>query len=281
MRVGDAIGWLAWYLVPYRRHIVEVNLQLCFSDRDEAARRRLARENFRYTGRGLIEAAIAWWAGDDRIHGLGQVEGVEYVERALAEGRGVILLGGHFTSLDLGGRLLRSRLAFRTLYRPSNNPVIERAMRRGRERHSEGAIERGDLRTVVRALRSRQVVWYAPDQDFGRRQAVFAPFCGVPAATITMTSRLARLSGAAVVPVYGVALGDGSGYHVRIQPPLADFPSADETADAARLNAVLEAEVQRHPAQYYWVHRRFKTRPAGEPRPYTRERRRHRKDRRA
>lgn len=268
MRLGDAIGTLAWYLVPYRRRIVETNLSLCFPDLDRRERQRLARSNLRYTGRGLMEVALAWWGGAARLEGLAEREGVAHLHAALAEGRGVLLVGAHFTPLDLTGRLLQQAVPIHAIYRAHPNPVVERAMAAGRRRHIAGALERGDMRGMVRVLRRGGVLWYPPDQDYGRRHSVFAPFFGVQAATITMTARLARLSGAVVMPAYGVARPDGRGYCLRIHPPLEGFPGGDDEADARRLNAQLEAEVRRYPAQYYWVHRRFKTRPEGEPNPY-------------
>ncbi len=277
MAVGDGLGWLAWHLIPYRRHIVETNLRLCFPEWSGAERKALARRNFRRTGRGLVELALAWWAPDRRIAELGHVEGAEHVQRALDEGRGVILVSAHFIPLDISGRVLARAFPFQVIYRQNRNAVIEHFMGENRRRHLEYAFDRRDMRALVRALRARRVVWYPPDQDYGRRHAVFAPFFGVPAATITMTSRLARLSGAAVIPCYGLAREDGTGYVVKLGAPLEGFPSGDDVADAKRLNASLEAEVRRHPDQYYWVHRRFKTRPAGETRPYTRTRRRRRK----
>lgn len=269
MRLGDLVGTVAWFLVPYRRRIVETNLAICFPDLDRGQRRRLARANLRYTGRGLMEVALAWWGGDGRLNGLAGRDGVEYVHAALAEGRGVLLVGAHFTPLDITGRLLHQAFPVNAIYRADTNPVIDRVMAGSRRRHLAGAVERGDMRAMVRVLRRGGVLWYPPDQDYGRRHSVFAPFFGVQAATITMTARLARLSGAAVIPAYGVARADGRGYCLRIHPPLEGFPSGDDEADARRLNALLEAEVRRHPAQYYWVHRRFKTRPEGEPNPYS------------
>lgn len=277
MRVGDAVGAMAWHLVPYRRRIVETNLRLCFPELGADARRALARRNFRYTGRGLIEMALAWWAPERRIVGLGAVEGIEHVERARADGRGVILASAHFIPLDLSGRFIARHLGFQVIYRENRNRVLEQFMRSSRQRLFEDAFDRNDARALMRALRAGRVVWYPPDQDYGHRHSVFAPFFGIPAATITMTSRLARMSGAAVLPCYGFAREDGRGYEVRIGPPLEGFPSGDDAADAERLNACLEAEVRRRPAQYYWVHRRFKTRPDGETSPYI-PRRKRRKD---
>lgn len=265
---GDLLGRMAYYLVPYRRRIVEINLALCFPELAAAERTAMVRENLRYTGRGFVEAGIAWWGDWALIRRLAHFDGLEHLWRALDEGRGVILLGAHFTSLELSGRIMLTQIPFQVIYRENRNPVIERFMHRSRHRHYEQTIQRRDLRSVVHALRKRRIVWYPPDQDYGRPHSVFAPFFGIPAATITMTSRLARLSGAAVIPAYGTAREDGVGYTIKLYPALENFPSGDDQLDAMRINAVLEAEVRRQPQQYYWVHRRFKTRADGTPAPY-------------
>lgn len=276
LAAGALVGRLSYYLVPYRRRIVEANLTLCLPELTQPERTALVRKNLRYTGRGLVEVGIAWWSKPALIQRLGHFEGLEHLRQALAEGRGVILLGAHFTALELTGRIMLTQIPFQVIYRESRNPVIERFMRECRGRFYEQTLPRRDLRALVRALRERRVIWYPPDQDYGRRHSVFAPFFGIPAATITITSRLARLTGAAVIPVYGMARVAGDGYTIRLHPPLQDFPSGDDQLDATRLNALLEAEVRRHPEQYYWVHRRFKTRPDGTPGPYRSRRRRKR-----
>lgn len=274
LATGDLLGRLSYYLVPYRRRVVEANLALCLPDLTAAERTALVRKNLRCTGRGLVEVGIAWWGEAALIRRLGHFEGLEYLQQALDEGRGVILLGAHFTPLELTGRIMLTQIPFQVIYRENRNPVIERFMRKSRQRLYERTLARRDLRTWVRALRERRIVWYAPDQDYGRSHSVFAPFFGIPAATITVTSWLARLTGAAVIPAYGTARESGGGYTIRLYPPLREFPSGDDEQDASRLNGVLEAEIRRHPEQYYWVHRRFKTRPDGTAGPYPARRRR-------
>ncbi len=273
MAAGDLIGLIALPLAPYRRHVVERNLALCFPERSEAERRRMRRANFRYTGRAVVELGMAAWWPDHRVAGIGEVHGLEHVAAARRDGRGVILMGLHFTSLDFTGRIMLRHVPFQVIYRENENPVVEAFMRSSRERHFEGAIHRRDMRGLIRALRRGQVVWYAPDQDYGRRYSVFAPFFGQPAATITVLSRLAAMTGAAVLPATNRARTDGRGYIIRIDPPLTAFPSGDDAADAARINQILEQRIREAPEQYYWVHRRFKTRPEGEASPYRRKRR--------
>ncbi|PWG64896.1 LpxL/LpxP family Kdo(2)-lipid IV(A) lauroyl/palmitoleoyl acyltransferase [Sediminicurvatus halobius] len=279
MRLGDAIGALGYRLMRYRRHIAEVNLRLCFPELGENERLALLRRHFRYLGRGLIEVGIAWWGSDERIRRCGRVEGIEHLDGLQREGRPVLAVGPHFTALDIGARIVSAHLPVSIIYREHRNPVIEHFMRRSRERHVEQAFDRRDMRALLRALKDGRTVWYPPDQDFGRRHAVFAPYFGVPAATITLPARLARQTRAYVVPAFLLAEESGDGYVVHIGKPLENFPSGDDVADATRINALMEAEIRRHPAQYYWVHRRFKTRPPGEAPPYELRRRRRRSKR--
>ena len=276
MAAGDLIGLIAMPLARYRRHVVDTNLALCFPEKSPRERARLRRANFRYTGRGVVELGMAAWWPEERVAGIGTVTGLEHVREARRQGRGVILMGLHFTSLDFTGRIMLRHVPFQVIYRENENPVVERFMRGSRERHFEDAIHRRDMRGLIRALRRGQVIWYPPDQDYGRRYSVFAPLFGRPAATITVLSRLAAMTGAAVLPALNRARTDGRGYLVRIDPPLEGFPSGDEVADATRINRLLEERIREAPEQYYWVHRRFKTRPEGEPSPYRRKRRRQR-----
>ena len=265
LAVGDLLGRLSYHLLPYRRRIVEANLALCLPELGAAERTALTRQNLRFTGRGLVEAGIAWWRDAALIQSLGHFEGLDNLAQVLREERGVILLGAHFTPLELTGRIMLTQVPFQVIYREQRNAVIERCMQDNRRRLYERTVWRGDLRSLVRALRERRIIWYPPDQDYGPAHSVFAPFFGIPAATLTVTARLVRLTGAAVIPTYGTARKSGHGYTIRLYPPLRDFPSGDDEHDARRLNAVLEAEVRRNPEQYYWVHRRFKTRPDGAP----------------
>lgn len=266
--LGRVVGGLLFHLLARRRRIADRNLALCFPDWAPEARERLLRANFASLGMAFFEVALAWWASDRRAAALGRVEGLEHLEQALTRGRGAILLSAHFTTLELGARLLRLQRTFRPMYRPSRNPLWDWVMLSSRERHVERAIDRRDVRGTLRALRENEPVWYAPDQDYGREQSVFVPFFGVPAATITATARLARISGAAVIPFFQHRLEAGQGYLVTLGPPLEDFPSGDLSADAARVNRIVEERVRAHPEQYLWTHRRFKTRPPGEPRWY-------------
>jgi KDO2-lipid IV(A) lauroyltransferase len=212
-----------------------------------------------------VETALSWWGSDRRLKPLAAITGLEHLEAALRQGRGAILLSAHFTTLEIGGRLLALHAPFHVLYRDHRNPVIEALQRHARRRRFEKAIPRGDLRGMLASLKQNRPVWYAPDQDFGRDNSVFVPFFGVPAATLTATSRLARLSGAPVVPFFPRRLPGARGYELTLLPALENFPGVDIEQDARRLTGLVEACIRQQPEQYLWVHRRFKTRPPGEP----------------
>lgn len=265
LALGRWLGRRLHRFAGRRRRIAETNLRLCFPEMDEPARRRLLLAHFESLGMGFMETALSWWGGAKRLKRLMRIEGMEHLEAAQARGRGVLLVAAHFTTLEIGARLLALAVPLHPMYRPHNNPLFEQIQGRARTRQSAGAIRRDDIRATVRALKANQAVWYAPDQDFGPRQSVFVPFMGVNAATLTATGRLAKMSGAAVVPMTQERLADGSGYRVILEPPVEGLPSGDDQADARRQNAVFERWIRQRPADYLWVHRRFKTRPPGEP----------------
>lgn len=266
LAAGGRMGRLLGKIARRRRRIAAINLELCFPEWSPAERNTLLEQHFAALGIGLFETAMAWWAPDEKLRGLARVEGAEHLERALAEGKGVILLTGHFTTLELGARFITWHQPFHAMYRSHKNPLYETVMRRERERRSRfPPLPHEDLRGLLRAFRKGRAVWYAPDQNHGRRNSVFVPFFGIPACTITATSRLAALSGAAVVPYFPRRLAGTAGYEVVILPALEHFPGGDVTADTRRINELLEHYVRRAPDQYLWVHRRFKTRPLGSP----------------
>ncbi|SEI54998.1 KDO2-lipid IV(A) lauroyltransferase [Azotobacter beijerinckii] len=267
LRLGRGLGALTYRLAGSRRRIALRNLELCFPDLSSAERERLVRENFASMGIAFFEMAISWWWPRQRLSRLAHIEGLEHLQRAQAEGRGVILMALHFTTLEIGAALLGQRQTIDGMYREHANPVFDYVQRRGRERHNADAtaIEREDIRAMLKVLRAGRAIWYAPDQDYGRKQSLFVPLFGIPAATVTATTKFARLGKAQVMPFIQTRLADGSGYRLTIHPPLADFPGESEEADCRRINRWVEQAVRRHPEQYLWAHRRFKSRPDGEP----------------
>jgi lipid A biosynthesis lauroyl/palmitoleoyl acyltransferase len=261
--IGRGLGRLIRWLARDRRHIARTNLTLCFPDGSGSEREQLLDDHFASLGIALVETALAWWGSNRGLEGLLTINGLGHLEDALRHGRGAILLSAHFTTLEIGGRLLALHAPFHVLYRSHKNPVIETLQRHARRRHFEKAIPRDDLRGMLASLKQNRPVWYAPDQDFGRANSLFVPFFGIPAATLTATSRLARLSGAPVVPFFPRRLPGTRGYELSLLPALEGFPGKDIEQDTRRIMSLIEARIRQQPEQYLWVHRRFKTRPPG------------------
>ena len=253
-RVG---GLMARLPLPFVR-IARRNLELCLPHVQGVERERLLLEHFRSLGIGIFETAMSWWSSDERIRQLTHLEGEEHLRAALAAGRGAILLSAHFTTLEIGARSLTSRLPTSIMYRPTSNLVLERFLARNRGRQAKRAIPRDDVRQLITALKNNEPVWYAPDQSYRKKGAEMVPFFGIPAATNTATSRLARMTGAPVLPYFPERLPGTQGYRMVILPPLENFPTSDAVADAERFNRLIEEHVRRVPAQYLWIHRRFK-----------------------
>lgn len=268
LKIGSALGALMHRLAHKRRHIAQTNIALAFPELNELERTQLVRRIFRSVGISFLETPLSWWASDKRLAKLCHTEGLEHLDAALNEGRGAILLTCHFTCLELGARLLSIKHPFAVMYKQHANLPFEILMQLNIKQHFDTAIQRHDVRTMVRTLKKNQSCWYAPDQDFGRKQSLFAPFMGVSSATLEAPMRLAKMSGAKVVPFFPVRKEDGSGYQITILPALDNFPSGNQPdellADATRINAIIEQQVRRSPDQYLWLHRRFKTRPEGE-----------------
>lgn len=269
MATGRLIGRLAYRLARRRRRIAAINIRLCFPELDAHRQDELVRAHFISLGQGIVETALCWWGRDAQLRHRYQLIGEQHLDAARRRGKGTILLSAHFTTLELGGRLLALSQPFHVLYRRHGNRLLESVMQRSRARRFLSAIPRDDTHALLGSLKQNQAVWYAPDQNHAGRQSLFAPFFGIQAATLTATSRLARISGAAVVPFFQIRRPDNRGYLLVLCPPLAQFPGDDLQADAARINRLIEAVVREMPEQYLWVHRRFRTRPPGEASPYT------------
>lgn len=269
-RIGTGFGWLLYWVVVPRRKVALINLRLCFPELSEAERRALARRHFAFTGRSMLERGLAWWASPERLRATVRIEGLEHLQRLRAEGRPVLLLAPHFLGLDMAGTRLTLEGDFVSVYSPQRDKVFDHWLHHGRSRFNDQLLlSRHDgVRATVKAMKSGRPFYYLPDLDYGRKESIFVPFFGVQAATITGLPRLARLAGAAVVPCVVRMLPGGGGYVLALGAPWADYPTDDVEADTRRMNAWLEGVVRTMPEQYYWVHRRFKTRPEGEPRIY-------------
>jgi KDO2-lipid IV(A) lauroyltransferase len=267
-RIGAALGMLLYALARARRRVVLANLRLCFPELSDEARGELARRHFRAFGRSLLEHGILWWGPRDRVHQLVRVEGLEHWRGI--EDRTVLLLAPHFIGLDMGGIRLAADFRLNSVYSRQKSTAFDGILIHGRTRfgHTTLFARQDGIRPMVKSLKSGEPFYYLPDMDLGERDSVFAPFFGVQAATITGLSRIAQLAGAVVVPCVTRQLPGGAGYVVRLYPAWTDFPGGDLEADARRMNAFIEERVREMPEQYYWLHKRFKTRPAGEPNPY-------------
>ncbi len=264
---GRALGRLGWHVVRGRRRVALRNLELCFPELSSAERERLARAHFRWLGRSQLERGLLWYASPARLRRLIHVVGdVQLAERS---DRPVMWLAPHFMGLDVAGAsvLLFQKRKGISIYQAQSDKVMDAALRRGRLRLGNAEIFSRDEagKALFRAIRKGDAFFNLPDMDFGTRDAAFVPFFKVPAATLLAPSRLAKALNMVVQPVVAEILPGGQGYRVRFEEPWADFPTDDPVADAARMNRWIEAEIRRNPAQYLWVHRRFKTRPPGEP----------------
>jgi KDO2-lipid IV(A) lauroyltransferase len=265
LALGQLLGAATAHLPGERRHVARRNLEICFPESSAIERARLLRATLADLGFMLVEFALAWMASERGIARVPcTIEGLEHLEQCRRSGRGVLLVGAHFSHLELCARLVSRRIRIAGMYRIMDNPAFEWTVLRARLRYADAMFAKEDLRGTVKYLKRGGTVWYAPDQDMRGKDAVFVPFFGMPAATITATHHLARLSGAAVIPFFHRRRDDGSGYAIRLEAPLQNFPGTDVSADTARVNAAIEAMVREAPAQYLWVHKRFKSRPPGE-----------------
>jgi KDO2-lipid IV(A) lauroyltransferase len=264
--LGKGLGLLLYLLVRERRHVVQVNLDLCFPQLSVAEKSALARRHFAAIGRYAMELGLWWWASAARIQRLVMVEHGERLEAY--RGQPVIIFAPHFVGLDAGGIRLSIDHDIVSMYARAKNQVFDEALRRGRLRFGRTKLvaRHEGVKKVLRPLKEGRLFYYLPDMDYGAKEAVFVPFFGIPAATITGLSRLAKLTGAPVIPV--ITRRCGKHYVASVGEPWADFPTDDPVADARRMNAYLENEIMQSPEQYYWLHRRFKTRPPGGPRFY-------------
>lgn len=262
--IGNTLGWLLSLKPGKRRQVVATNLILCFPDASESDRKRWLRQTFQASMRAVLEHGVLWWGSAARVRRLVRIDNPE---AALGDGkRPVIWLAPHFVGLDMGGVRLTMDRQIASIYAPAKDAVSDKYMRHGRTRFSNIVlIARNEgIKSTIKTIKSGLPFYYLPDQDHGRHNAVFVPFFGIPAATVSALPRLARLTNAQIIPVITRQLPGGQGYRVRFYPPWDNYPSGDLDADVARMNAFIEERIREMPEQYLWLHRRFKTRPTGE-----------------
>ena len=261
MALGSSLGSILYVAMRSRREVAGINIRLCYPDLPPEDRHRMLRENFRNLGRGILETGIAWYAADRFIRPLVTVEGIDNLECALAAGRGALLVGGHFTTLDISCRALGTAIDFDVSYRPFGITPLDARVIQGRERSAGVAIPKDNLRLLLERLRQNRVIWLAADQADTSKGSVSARFFGRAAPSSSSVSRIAEKHGCAVIPLFFRRRADGKGYVLRIEEALQHFPTGDAVADAERLNAIIESHIADIPEQYYWIHRRFKTEP--------------------
>jgi KDO2-lipid IV(A) lauroyltransferase len=269
-RVGSALGKLIRCLPLAYVRIARRNIELCMPGLSPGAQADLLDRHCQSLGMALCETADTWWSSDERVHKLAEIQGLENLHAALAKGRGAIMIGGHFTTIEIATRILGTAVPLNVVYRPTKNAVLSHTMFTSFSRHGK-PIAHDDIRTMIRALKNNEAVWYAPDQSYRNKGAAMVNFFGIPAATTTATSRLARISRAAVLTYFPERLPGNAGYRVVIGAALEDFPGTDAVCDAQRFNNLLEAQIRRIPEQYLWVHRRFKGLSADYPDYYGRD----------
>jgi len=267
-RIGEGVGMLLYFLGHERRNVCLTNLSRCFPDMPESERKALAKAHFRAFGRSVLERSILWWAPRERVIELVRLIGMDDIKTHL--GRPLILLAPHFVGLDAGCTRLTCEIDMAGIYAKQKNPLVNALLLSGRTRfgHQRAISRQEGVRPALAALREGIPFYYLPDLDYGRRDTIFVPFFGVPTATITGLSRMTRLSGARIVPCVTRMLPGGAGYELRCYPAWENFPTDDEAADARRMNAFIEERVREMPEQYFWTHKRFKTRPPGEAKWY-------------
>lgn len=263
--LGTRLGRFSKVFLKKRVQIAERNLELCFPQMPKSEREALVNKNFESVGMGLFETGMAWFWPDWRIKRWFKVSGLEHIKKVKDSGQGILLIGIHFLTLELGARILGICNPGVGVYRPNDNPVMDWLQTWGRLRSNKFMIDRKDVKGMIRSLKAGEIIWYAPDHDYGPHKSVFVPLFAVDkAATTTGTYILAKTSKPALIPFTPKRLPEGKGYELIISPPVADFPIDNEENTAKAMNKVVEQEILRAPDQYMWLHRRFKTRPEGD-----------------
>ena len=262
LSIGRGLGRLARVISKERRHVTRRNIEVCFPELSKAERRKLIHDAFDELGIGFIEIGLAYWGKPSLVDPLCHLSGMEHIEQAQAAGKGVLLIAAHMTSLELCLRMFSERHPTAAMYKPAHNDLFEQYSALKRSRYTKPVPNRS-IRPFLSYLRRGGVGFYLPDQHYGFKISVFAPFFNVPTITIAKTPEFIKISGAVAIPVLFGRRADG--YHIEVKPPIKDYPTGDDVTDATLLNQCIEHNIREYPAQYLWQHRRFKSRPEGEP----------------
>ena len=261
MRLGQFLGSVFYLFARKRRKIAKINLEICFPEDSETQTSQKLQQHFKALGMAFMELAICWWWPDKRLQTIVNINGLEHIQTGFERGKGIILLSAHFTTLEIGGRLLALEQKVNAVYRKHRTAYFEAFVKSKRSKYSKQTIEKTNIRAMIKALKKNDIVWYAPDQSFSEKNSVLAQFFNYPAPTNPATARLAKLTGAVVIPFTQYRREDGSGYDLKIFPALENFPINDDLTDANRTNQVFMDFIRKQPSHYYWVHRRFKRLP--------------------
>lgn len=263
--IGNFVGWLAYHLTRRRKHIARRNLELCFPEKNPAEIQTLLKKNLQASTRAALEHGLLVWAGEARIKKLVRFE--DEVHLDAHQGKPLILMAPHFVGLDMGGVRMTAHTRIASIFSLARSNIVNRHLLHARSRFNQTLLvsKHEGVRPVIGVIRSGLPFYYLPDQDTGRGDSIFVPFFGIQTATLPALSRLAKVTGARVVPTVTRQLPGGQGYVMKFYPAWEDFPSGDLEADTKRMNAFIEDRIREMPEQYLWTHRRFKTRPEGEP----------------
>lgn len=264
--LGGLLGMVFYAVAKSRRHVASKNIACCFPDLSEQAINRMVKQHFRVVGVAAISIGINWGISKRRLKRLVRLQNASILEQAAGEGKNIILLAPHYVGLEIGGLRIAMEHLTVSMYQTIRNPVVDHVVKKGRGQFEVELVERNaPLRSLIKTIRSGRLFYYLPDQDAGRERGVFAPFCGVPASTVASIGRMATLAKAIVIPAHTCMKPFGRGYEVYLGEPLAGFPSGEDIVDATTINQAVEKTLHECPSQYFWVHKRFKTRPEGEP----------------
>ncbi len=258
--IAKILGIVLYKLLHKRRKIAKINIQLCFKNYTNKQQQELLEQHFYSLAIGFIATANCFYMSDERLDKIYTITNLEYLQQALAENKAIIILTSHFTPLMLSSRIILRKQKIANVYRPQNNPVFANAMYKNFSKHGAKMVAVNNTKGLVKTLTSKIPIWYAPDQDLGSKNTVFAPFFNIKTATITSTAKLAKLTNAVVIPMN--CFYDNKCYQLTLQKPIDNYPSGNLLADATLTNAILEKQILEHPEQYLWIHKRFKTRPS-------------------
>ncbi len=259
-KAGSVLGIFIYHIVPSRRRAARINIKQAYPDFTDKEIDELNKKAFKSLGISIFETGIAWFSKSDDLQKQCQIEGKEHLDQAMAKNKGVLLLTGHFTTLEMGGHLIGTYVnKYNAVFKKAHDPLFNALMVHYRSKMGDELIETRNVRGIIRGLKNGHATWFGPDQDFADQELVFTPFLGGIASTLTATAKIAKMTGAAVVPFYPVRLQNGKGYKLIVLPALDSFPSGDIEADSARVNKTIEDMVYDCPEQYLWSHKRFKT----------------------